>query len=536
MKKNHIQHGNYTKISGFRQVVLSLDYGVRIGPNEPVRLLDAVLEELDYTKLQHLYSSNGRKSLVPPSILFKIYVYAMTEGIVSVRKIAEQCTKNIHYMWLLQGYPAPSHMVFHRFFKRLTVEIVQDLLAQLIKVLSQVDSIDFSEVFIDGTKWEAYANRYSFVWKKAIINQAAKLPDKLKALQCKVAIELQQSEMTSLTDDELLIYLENEISKQHIPIVHGSGKRKHTLQRLWEECLVIRNKRMAYDEKLQILGSRNSYSKTDPDATFMRLKEDHMLNGQLKPAYNVQLAVHSEYIVGVGVFPNPTDTKTLIPFIKQLESQYKQKFQYVVADAGYDSNENLSWLFAHDYKTCIKPSSYERSKTKKYREDIGRADNMVYDEMSDTFTCAKGRKLRFERIRKTRSKTGFVYESRVYRCERCNYCGLRSQCQKTYTSFPSKGNKALYISTQYQAMLAKNNEIFNSSLGKRLRVNRSIQVEGVFGVLKEDMMYKRLRHRGADNVEKNLLLIAFSFNLMKLHNRIQKGRLGKRLFEIKTAA
>ncbi|KAF1678565.1 transposase, partial [Veillonella sp. R32] len=335
---------------------------------------------------------------------------------------------------------------------------------------------------------------------------------------------------------ELLVCLETEITKQQIQFVYGSGKRKHTLQRLFEECAAIRNKRIEYDEKLQLLGTRNSYSKTDPDATFMRLKEDHMLNGQLKPAYNVQLAVHSEYIVGVGVFPNPTDTKMLIPFMKQLESQYKQKFQYVVADAGYDSNENLSWLLARDYKTCIKPSNYERSKTKRYREDIGRADNMTYDEMNDTFTCAKGRKLYFERIRRSKSKTGFVYESRVYRCERCNYCGLRSRCQKTYYGMLPKSNKALYISTNYQAMLDKNNDTFNSPLGILLRMNRSIQVEGVFGVLKEDMMYKRLRHRGKDTVKKDLLLMAFSFNLMKLHNRIQKGRLGQRLFDIKTAA
>lgn len=338
--------------------------------------------------------------------------------------------------------------------------------------------------------------------EKAIVKQAAKLPDKLKELQRKVAIELQQDEVTLLTDDELLVYLEREITKQQIQFVYGSGKRKHTLQRLFEECVIIRNKRIEYDEKLQLLGTRNSYSKTGPDATFMRLKEDHMLNGQLKPAYNVQLAVHSEYIVGVGVFPNPTDTKTLIPFMKQLESQYKQKFQYVVADAGYDSNENLSWLLARDYKTCIKPSNYERSKTKRYREDIGRADNITYDEMNDTFTCAKGRKLHFERIRRSKSKTGFVYESRVYRCKRCNYCGLRSRCQKTYYGMLPKSNKALYISTNYQAVLDKNNDTFNSPLGILLRMNRSIQVEGVFGVLKEDMMYKRLRHRGKDTVKR----------------------------------
>lgn len=430
MKINHIQQGNYTKLSGFRQVVLSLDYGFQIGPKEPVRLLDAVLEELDYTKLQHLYSSKGRKLLVPPHLLFKVYVLAMTEGIVSVRKIAEQCTKNIHYMWLLQGYPAPSHMVFHRFFKRLTVDVLRDLLSQFVTVLSQVDSVDFSEVFIDGTKWEAYANKYTFIWKKAILKNYAKLPDKLQAIQTEVQQHL-GIPVPDMTEDELLVVLNKVIRKEQISFVHGSGKRKQPLQRMYEACVALSNKRNEYDEKLAILGTRNSYSKTDYDATFMRLKEDHMLNGQLKPAYNIQLAVHSEYIMGVGVFPNPTDTNTLIPFMQQLEGQYnKRRFQYVVADAGYDSNENLAWLWSHDYKTCIKPSTYEISKTKKYATDIGRADNMLYAKATDTFICAKGRTLRFEGIRRHKSKTGFVKENRVYRCESCHYCGLRKKCQR----------------------------------------------------------------------------------------------------------
>ncbi|WP_296332837.1 IS1182 family transposase [Veillonella sp. LMAG:90] len=535
MNRNHIQQGNYTKLSGFRQVVLSLDYGFQIGPKEPVRLLDAVLEELDYTRLQHLYSSKGRKSLVPPHLLFKVYVLAMTEGIVSVRKIAEQCTKNIHYMWLLQGYPTPSHMVFHRFFQRLTVDVLRDLLSQFIQALSEFDSLDFSEVFIDGTKWEAYANKYTFVWKKSILKHYAKLPDKLLVLQCEIQ-NLLNIDVSDMTADELLVLLDQSICEKQIEFVHGTGKRKHPLQRAFESCLALRDKRNEYDEKLAILGSRNSYSKTDHDATFMRLKEDHMLNGQLKPAYNVQLAVHSEYIMGVGVFPNPTDTNTLIPFMQQLEGQYKQHFQYVVADAGYDSNENLAWLWDHDYKTCIKPSTYELSKTKKYKKDIGRADNMVYDEATDTFTCAKGRTLRFQYIRRNKSKTGFIKQNRVYRCENCNYCGLRKECQKLKFGKPPKGNKTIYIATDYRELLAKNKAVFDSDYGLQLRVNRSIQVEGAFGITKEDVEYTRFRHRGKVNVEKDLLLLAFGYNLLKLHNRIQKKRLGQRLFETNSAA
>lgn len=241
MKKNHIQQGNYTKLSGFRQVVLSLDYGFQIGPKEPVRLLDAVLEELDYTRLQHLYSSKGRKSLVPPHLLFKVYVLAMTEGIVSVRKIADQCTKNIHYMWLLQGHPAPSHMVFHRFFKRLTVDVLRELLSQFINILSQIDSLDFSEVFIDGTKWEAYANKYTFVWKKTILKNYAKLSDKLLSIQSEVQ-QLLSIDVSDMTEDEILVLLEQSILEKQVEFVRGSGKRKHPLQRAFESCLALRDK------------------------------------------------------------------------------------------------------------------------------------------------------------------------------------------------------------------------------------------------------------------------------------------------------
>lgn len=535
MNKNYIQQGNYTKISSFRQVVLPLDYGFQIGPKEPVRLLDAVLEELDYTRLQKLYSSKGRKSLVPPQLLFKVYVLAMTEGIVSVRKMAEQCAKNIHYMYLLQGYPAPSHMVFHRFFKRLTVKVLRDLLSQFIHVLSQIDRLDFSEVFIDGTKWEAYANKYTFVWKKAILKNSAKLLDKLGMLRAE-AENVLGTDLSGTTEDELLVLLEQAIHEKQVEFVHGSGKRKHPLQRLFESCLALCNKRHEYDEKLAILGTRNSYSKTDHDATFMRLKEDHMLNGQLKPAYNIQLAVHSEYIMGVGVFHNPTDTQTLIPFMKQLESQYAERFQYVVADAGYDSNENLTWLWGRHYKTCIKPSMYEFSQTKKYKKDIGRADNMLYDEVTDTFICTKGRRLRFERMAKQKSKTGFISYSRLYRCDNCGYCGFRKECQKTRFGRIPKRHKAIYIATDYNKLLTKNKEVFESEYGIQLRVNRSIQVEGAFGITKEDLEYTRLRHRGKANVEKDLLLLAFGYNLLKLHNRIQKKRLGKRLFKTNTAA
>lgn len=164
----HTNYNNYTKLAVPRQLVLPLDFGIMIKETAPVRLLDAVLEELDYRELQHLYSSKGRKSKVPPHILFKIFVLAMSNGVYSTRMIQQQCEENINYMWLLQGYAAPSHMTFQRFFARCTFKVLTNLFSQLMEAISNQDTLNFNEVFIDGTKFEAYANKYTFIWKGSI--------------------------------------------------------------------------------------------------------------------------------------------------------------------------------------------------------------------------------------------------------------------------------------------------------------------------------------------------------------------------------
>ena len=527
MLNSKLNHKNYNRFSTVRQLVLPLDYSQMIPETEPVRLLDAVLEELDYTALLRLYSPQGRKSTVPPKILFKIIAFAMLEGIYSLRAIQRQCQFNIQYMWLLQGYKAPSHMTIGRFYERLTIPVLEDLFAQFIHVLSDVDSVTMDEVYIDGTKLEANANRYTFVWRKNIEQGLKKLKEKYPAFRERVSQTLLPG-TGNLKDTDLLAALAKKCKEEEVHFVSGKGHYKPGLQKVFEECEAFCAKRQEYEKHLSVLGERNSYSKTDPDATFMRMKEDHMRNGQLKPAYNVQLAVESEYIVGVGIYPNPTDTLTLIPFLKHMESRFGLKPNHVVADAGYDSEENLDWLREHEYKSVIKPAQYEMSKTKPYKERFWLPVNMSYDPQSDEYTCAKGRKLVFEKIRKTKHNSGYVSESYLYRCTNCQYCGLRKQCQRQGNR---KQNKAIYINKKYNELQQENLERFLSEDGIRLRVNRSIQVEGAFGQIKEDYSYKRILRRGKEAVYKELLFLAFGFDIRKLHNRIQGGRLTKRFLQ-----
>ena len=535
MKKNNTNGFNYTKLAMPRQLVLPLEYGLLIKETAPVRLLDAVLEELDYTELQHLYSPNGRKSKVPPHILFKIFVYAMSNGVYSTRMIQQQCEENINYMWLLQGYVAPSHMTFQRFFARCTLDVLMNLFSQLMEAINRRDTLTFNEVFIDGTKLEANANKYTFVWRKAVEKKLSMLPTKLAVLKQDIWNEL-GLDTFCMNDEFVYTFLAKEIEVQHMVLVQGKGKHKTPLQRLYERAESLYEKRKEYVQQLHIMGERNSYSKTDHDATFMRMKEDHMRNGQLKPAYNVQLAVHSEYIMGVGVFPNPNDTNTLIPFVQQLERLHTQRFKYVVADAGYDSHENLAWLKHNQYLSCIKPQYYERQKTKAWTTDISKSRNMQYIPEKDLFICAKGRQLRYAHTRNIKKKTGFVSERKVYICESCNRCGYKKECQPHAKQTTAHPVKRIEITPAYDAILAENQHRLLSDVGVQLRINRSIQVEGTFGVLKQDFGFRRFLHRGTGKVHKILYLLAMGFNLAKLHNRIQAGRIHTALFTAKETA
>ncbi len=517
-----------------KQLILPMDYSVVIADDEPVRLLDEILDELDYTQLYEMYSSKGRKPAVPPAILFKVCLLAMLEGRFTLREIKRQCDVNIHYMWLLQGYRVATHMTVGRFIKRLDRKILDNLFSQLMRAIAKRDSINFNEVFIDGTKLEAQANRYTFRWKNSVTKHLQKRLGKLEALRTGVA-EATGADTSGMNGDILAASLKKFCQRQGIAFVSGAGHHKHPLQKLHEECAETAGKINEYEKDLSIMGERNSYSKTDHDATFMRMKEDHMRNGQLKPAYNVQLAIHSEYIMGLGVFPNPNDTKTLIPFLMELSTLYHKKFRYVVADAGYDSEENFTWLAAHNYASVIKPNKYEIKKKSSYKEQFWRLDNLSYDEGNDEYICAKGRRLKFTGLRIKKTETGFKRQAREYTCVNCNRCGLRRQCQKTWDGSIAKTNKRLLVPTNYLRLQEDNMRRFKSELGTQLRVNRSIQSEGAFGVLKEDYRYKRVYRRGKESVYVELMLVAFGYNLRKLYNRMKSGRIGRQLFEQKEA-
>lgn len=492
-----------------------------------VRLLDQVLEELNYRGLYLTYSDKGRNSAVEPVTLFKVMVLAYSDGIFSSRKIEEACRYDIRYRYLLEGQPVPDHNTVNRFRKKhLSGGILNDLFTQMNRKLIDLGEIGFSEVFIDGTKIEANANRYSFVWRKTTEKNYAKLKEKAsRYLKDMTGEEIPAEQITAEVLKRAFRKAEGRAKKEHVVFRYGKGNHKTELQRQYETLKEYFERAEQYEKALETLGDgRNSYSKTDPDATFMHMKEDHMRNGQLKPGYNVQAAANSEYILGIYISEDRTDQKTLIPFLEQLKKSYGRTFERVVADAGYESEENYAYLEKESVRSFIKPSDHEYSKTKAYAKDMEWRNAMTYDRENDCYTCKNGRTLSKSGSRKkVNPKTGYVSESKTYTCADCSGCPYLGRCYR------GKYAKRIQVAEKFDAYRAQSETNICTEEGILLRINRSIQAEGVFGITKQDMGFERFLTRGKENVRTEYLLLAFGFNVNKLHYRIQGDRLGKSL-------
>lgn len=531
MQNKKIHQKDYTINSGKYQLVIPMNFEVLIPKDDSVRLLSQITEELNYRKLIMADSIKGRKTAIPPKIMFQVLVYAYMNKIYSTRKIEEVCKRDINFMWLLQGYNAPDHNTIARFRTGKLSECIEDLFNQLVVKLSEVGEIEFENIFIDGTKIEANANKYSFVWKGAVNKSEIKLQEKAKQLIEKVNLEY-KTEFSFKDDNDVQntlksihTYLINAKEKLNIEFVNGKGKRKTNLQRLIETVEEILEKQKKYSEYNGIFNGRNSFSKTDTDATFMHMKDDHMRNSQLKPGYNIQIGVEGGYVVGVDVSSERSDQLTLIPFLEKLEENLPQKYENVVADSGYESEENYVYLEEHKQNAYIKPQVYEQWKKRSFKNIIGKRENMTYDEKLDEYTCNQGKKLRNIGINNRKTKSGYISEVTTYECESCENCKVKLKCTK------AKGNRRMEVSKAFVAKRAKSLENITSPKGIMLRMNRSIQVEGAFGALKEDYGYRRFLTRGKKKVFVEFLLLCCGFNINKLHYKIQSDNCSKLLYE-----
>ena len=511
MKKKYTEnnYGTYT-----RNVQLFIDesFAEKVIPaNDSVRLLDQIVEEMDLRPLERALKSTGRKHRTNPVTMLKIVLYAAMERNYSSRPIEAACKRDINYLWLLNGEPAPSSRAIWRFRSELLSECGEELFYGLVKRLKEAGEIRYEHLFVDGTKIEANANQYSFVWQKSISKYESRVLSKLEKA---VPALCDQYGVWPQNEEVLLTQLRTRCGER----VHGRGKRKSQIQRDIEylEGLLLRKAKYAsYQETFH---GRSSFSKTDKDATFMHMKEDHMRNAQLKPGYNLQFGVEGEYITGVDLSSERSDQLTFIPLLERMHAHTGTAYGDVTCDAGYESEENYTY-FENSTTCCyIKPQNYERSKTRKFKNNMALRENMKYDAVLDEYTCQNGKKLTAVYEGKRKSKSGFESTVTYYECEDCSSCPHKKSCTR------AKGNRKLQVSKNFIRQRKESLKRITSSEGILLRMNRSIQSEGAFGVLKWDYGFQRFLHRGNKKVFTEILLLAMAQNIQKYHNKIQQNR------------
>ena len=545
--------------------------------DDPVYTLKKVMEELDFSGLLACYSDKGRTGY-NPIMMYAVVTYANMRGVRAVDRIVELCERDLAFIWLTRGQK-PKRDAFYDFKgKKLTAQVLDGLNYQFLRRLEKEGLVTLKELFIDGTKIEANANRYTFVWRGSINYHLAGLLDTIDALYTKYNTFLQENgygpkydlgdarmfviegmekvrrviaenrkrkltkhkKLSNNTVIEIdhcspleILKLQKDLiriaERENIGFVYGKGQRKPQIQQLYEELEECGKRLMGYKECFEIMGKeRNSYSKTDLEATFMRMKEDHMLNGQLKPAYNVQIAVENYFIIHGYVSNDRTDYNTLIPVMEKHRMAFGEVLEEVTADSGYCSEKNLLYLKEHQIASYIKLQDHEKRKTRAYTEDIGKYYNMTYRIFEDEhyYVCHDGRQLRHIRT-ETKEQEGYTQTFEVYGCADCSGCEHKSRCLYKYNAEKNADrNKIMKINERWEELKEESQANIQSEKGILKRQIRSIQTEGHFGDIKENEGFRRFNYRSCEKVYKEFMLYAIGRNINKyhrfLHQEIEK--------------
>ncbi len=505
------------------QLVLPMNLEIQIKENDIALDINNLVESIPQKTFSKYIKTTGCPSY-HPRMLLKIILCAYCQSVFSGRKMENMITDSIRMMWLAQGY-TPSYRTINRFRSNPQMqEVLRECFVQFRAKLVEEKIIAQEAVFIDGTKIEANANKFTFVWKKSVvrhnrsaIEKSMEIYETLMREKVIPVIELENSEEVSEAESEIIAEKIDETVAaidEAVKKADSAADRKRLRRKrkpLKEAAKRLRDcakRRRIYKKHLEVMGKRNSYSKTDEDATFMRMKEDYMKNGQLKAGYNVQIATECQYALAYELYPNPTDTKTFIPFLETIEKEYFPIPKYIVADAGYGSEENYKEVLERRGKVAlITYNRYIKEQSRKYKKDIFNRDNWVYDNEEDSYTCPGGRKVVLIKRRNSKNGKGL----KVYECEECRGCPQRNSCTKAEEG----KNRTLQVNPQWEMQKEYVRKQLSEKNAGEIYRRRKIDVEPVFGFLKANLHFTRYNLRGMRKAKIETGLALMAVNLRK---------------------
>ena len=493
-----------------------------IPKDDPVRILKSVIESLDLSGFKKLYHERGR-SPYHPKMMLMVILYSYMNNVYSCRKIEKLLYRDIYYIWL-SGYQKPDFATINRFRNRVKNEIGH-IFTLLVLILVEKGFVTLEVEYLDGTKIESKANKYTFVWRKSVERNREKLLEKIRVLLQQINEQMAQDKAADVDTLELTPQTLCEISKEFKEALgsepEAKTKEEKAAQRgknkMFKELERHGEKLAEYNSRLEQMEGRNSISKTDPSATFMRMKEDAMCNGQTKPGYNLQISSENQFITDFALFPNPTDTLTFIPFLGSFPGRYGRFPKRVVADSGYGSEENYRFMDEAGIEGFVKYNRFHLEHRPRYKPDTFHPDSLYYNEEGDYYICPMGQRMSRTGTLQTWTEGGYISQSACYRAIRCKGCPLRCLCYK------AKANqRTIRVNHRLNAYKRKACELLTSEEGIKERGRRCIEPEAVFGQMKSNMAYRRFRHMGKDKVVMDFTFFAIAFNIKKLCSMMRK--------------
>lgn len=482
-----------------------------IPQRHPVRVVNEVIDKINIEPLLKAYHIRGSSSY-HPILLLKVLVYGYVTNIYSSRKLAAACQESIYFMWL-SSMSYPDHNTINRFRGVRLKNALRSVFEDVVKLLAEEELLSIDEIYTDGTKIEANANKYTFVWKKSIHTNKEKMKKQLTEIwQYAQQIAADEDKMPEPPDFK---EIDSKKVKETVAQLNEKLAGKDNIDKKVKSKLKYVSEKYPqaiakYEQQETILGERNSYSKTDTDATFMRMKEDHMKNGQLKPGYNVQISTSNQFIVNYTIHPNPTDTTTFPAHLAQHQASFGKAPKVVTADAGYGSEENYTLLEEKEATAFVKYSMFDKEQNETHNNKHPFAsDKLFYNQEKDCYICPMGQQMHLigNFIRET--STGFQQHVKRYQAKNCGNCPLNGACHK------SKDNRIIEINENLRRQKQKAFELLNSEEGIERRKKRCFDVEPVFGNIKQNHGFRRFMLRGKEKVAVEWGLLSIAQNLRK---------------------
>lgn len=496
-------------------LLLPPSLGDFIPQTHPVRVVNAIIDKLDIQEIEDGYKGGGTSSY-HPRMLLKVIIYSYLNNVFSGRKMEKQLSENINYMWLA-GYSRPDFRTLNSFRSKRLFGKFDKLFTQIVEMLHEEGFVSLNVQYIDGTKVESVANRYTFVWGKSVESFDKRLKNKvdqvLRQAEAVIDEEEKESDVNQGMDTEDFKRRVEKIKGKLDKSDMGESEKKEITKDVKEVESKDLPKMEEYDRHREVLGGRNSYSKTDHDAIFMRMKEDYMGNGQLKPGYNVQIATENQFITNYGIYQTAGDTGTFIPFLESFKERYGIKSDEVIADSGYGSEQNYEYLLKEETVPYVKYNYFHMDikKHNKCKSDIFKLSPLFYKEDEDCYICPMGQKMTFRYEKNTKSDLGYEKRLRVYEAQDCSHCNMRAACCPKRKS----RNKIIEVNRKLEGYKSMVRELLTSEKGLEHRSKRPIEPEAVFGQIKYDCGFKRFRLKSVPKVNIEYGLVAIAHNLRK---------------------